>query len=71
MPYKSTQHYIKGTIGDKSGSFHIDSGAANSILTHPGVEFFGLDKKDTGKIRQFIAAVRTADEQLGGLSDDK
>ena len=28
-------------------------------------------KKDTGKIRQFIAAVHAADEYLGGLSDDK
>jgi len=28
-------------------------------------------QKDTGKIRQFIEAVRAADEHLGGLSDDK
>jgi phosphoribosylanthranilate isomerase len=60
-----------------AGGLHADNvGTAIAELRPAAVDVSGgvesaPGKKDTGKIRQFIAAVRTADEQVGGLSDDK
>ncbi|MCP5537367.1 MAG: retropepsin-like domain-containing protein [Akkermansiaceae bacterium] len=46
---KGTQHYIKGTVGEKNGWFHIDSGAISSCITRHGVQFFGLTTRDTNE----------------------